>query len=151
MGICRYLLKLVSILFCSFVLLTVPFDHYFHWFIPTSSTPIWSIPIWSPPILSIPISSTVRFCLLPFRLLSHFIYSHFIYVPYYVKKSTEYFQNTWISGIFPLKTWNHYENIGPRTNNALGGWHGRINRFAVKPHPNIFLVHCTDKIWRKPS
>ena len=55
-----------------------------------------------------------------------------------MKKSTEYFQNTWISGNFPLKTWNHYENKGPRTNYALEGWQGRINRFAMKQHLNIF-------------
>ena len=26
-----------------------------------------------------------------------------------------YFERTWISGVFPLKIWNHYDNAGPRT------------------------------------
>ena len=49
-----------------------------------------------------------------------------------------YFERTWISGVFPLKLWNHYDNAGPRTNNDLESWHNRLNRLAMKAHPNFF-------------
>ena len=49
-----------------------------------------------------------------------------------------YFERTWIYGVLPLKMWNQYDNAGPRTNNNLESWHNRLNRLAMKSHPNFF-------------
>ena len=45
---------------------------------------------------------------------------------------------------FPIKLWNHYEHDGPRSNNALEGWHGRLNRLAMKPRTN--LLEAIEKV-----
>ena len=50
----------------------------------------------------------------------------------------EYFENTWLNGDFPLRSWNHYDTDGPRTNNHVEGWHSKMNTIAGKVHPNVF-------------
>jgi hypothetical protein len=47
-----------------------------------------------------------------------------------------YYQDTWLNGAFPLRMWNVYaENT--RTNNAVEGWHNRLNRAVRRHHPNV--------------
>ena len=73
------------------------------------------------------------FCLLPFRLLS------FGLLPFrLLLLRISYFEERWLNGPYPLKTWNYYQMEGPKTNNHVEGWHNKINRAAGKAHPNIF-------------
>ncbi|XP_046569941.1 uncharacterized protein LOC124278264 [Haliotis rubra] len=44
----------------------------------------------------------------------------------------------WIVGSLPMTSWNHYLTLGPRTNNNLEGWHGRVKKLVWKAHPNVF-------------
>jgi len=37
-----------------------------------------------------------------------------------------------------LGSWNHYATDGPRTNNSLEGWHGRLKIVIGKAHPNVY-------------
>ena len=50
--------------------------------------------------------------------------------------SSRYFENTWISGSFPVKLWCHFDNVGPRTTNLAEGWHNSLNHTFGMPHPS---------------
>ncbi|CAN7945721.1 unnamed protein product, partial [Ixodes pacificus] len=50
----------------------------------------------------------------------------------------DYFDATWISGIFQHEQWNHHGNRGPRTNNHMEAWHRKIKGMSGKAHPNPF-------------
>ena len=41
-----------------------------------------------------------------------------------------YFERTWLSGIYPIELWNHYDTEGPRTNNHVEGDNASLNRFV---------------------
>ena len=47
-----------------------------------------------------------------------------------------YFKNTWISGSFAHRLWDHFDNIGPRTTNLAEGWHNSLNYSFGMPHPS---------------
>ena len=49
---------------------------------------------------------------------------------------SQYFQNTWMEGSFPMTLWNHYDNTGPRTTNLAEGWHNGLNYTFGTPHPS---------------
>ena len=49
----------------------------------------------------------------------------------------DYVTETWVEG--HLQHWNHYDNDGPRTTNAVEGWHHKLNAMCRRPHPNIYL------------
>ena len=49
-----------------------------------------------------------------------------------------YYERTWLSSIYPLELWNHYETLGPRTNNHVEGDNAALNRFVNKVSPNIY-------------
>jgi hypothetical protein len=51
-----------------------------------------------------------------------------------------YYRSTWLdsSSMFPPKIWNHYDTIGPRTNNHVEGYNFKLNRYSFCNHPNIF-------------
>jgi hypothetical protein len=49
---------------------------------------------------------------------------------------SQYFQNTWMEGSFPVTLWNHYDNTGPRTTNLAEGWHNGLNSTFGTPHPS---------------
>ena len=51
-----------------------------------------------------------------------------------------YFEERWLNGPYPLKTWNYYQMEGPKTNNHVEEWHKKINCAAGKAHPNIFQL-----------
>ena len=36
--------------------------------------------------------------------------------------------------------WNYFETNGPRTNNNLEAWHGKLKRVALHAHTNIYTV-----------
>ena len=55
-----------------------------------------------------------------------------------IDELVSYFEERWLNGHYPLKTWNYYQMEGPKTNNHVEGWHNKINRAAGKAHPNIF-------------
>ena len=40
------------------------------------------------------------------------------------------FEERWLNGPYPLKTWNYYQMEGPKTNNHVEGWHKKINHAA---------------------
>ena len=49
-----------------------------------------------------------------------------------------YFQGNWMSGAYPLSSWNVH-NLSSRTNNHMEGWHSKL---VGKAHPNVFeIVH----------
>ena len=48
----------------------------------------------------------------------------------------QYYQETWLSGTFPLRLWNVHAE-GTRTNNHIEGWHSKRNKATRKMHPSI--------------
>ncbi|CAF0799060.1 unnamed protein product [Brachionus calyciflorus] len=63
------------------------------------------------------------------------------------KNFLTYFEDTWFEGNFESKLWNHAYTIGPRTNNHVEGFHNKLNKWIVKPHPNIYqLISVFQKI-----
>ncbi len=50
----------------------------------------------------------------------------------------DYFETTWLNGMFPVRMWNVYALEGPRTNNHAEGWHSKVRKLAGKAHPNIY-------------
>ncbi|VDI61105.1 Hypothetical predicted protein [Mytilus galloprovincialis] len=49
---------------------------------------------------------------------------------------TDYVTEYWVETNRHL--WNHYDTVGPRTNNHLEGWHHKLKNHVEHPHPNIF-------------
>jgi hypothetical protein len=57
-----------------------------------------------------------------------------------------YFRTTWLDGSrFPPSLWNHYETIGPRSNNHVEGYNFTLNNDIDSVHPNIFSLTNTLK------
>ncbi|XP_056011504.1 uncharacterized protein LOC130051982 [Ostrea edulis] len=54
-----------------------------------------------------------------------------------VLRFKDYVTETWVEGHLP--NWNHFDNDGPRTTNAVEGWHNKLNRMCRYPHPNIYV------------
>ena len=50
----------------------------------------------------------------------------------------DYVTSQWVEGDLPQTAWNHHQTAGPRTNNHLEGWHGRLKKVISKAHPNVF-------------
>ena len=52
-----------------------------------------------------------------------------------------YFEATWLNGIFAITLWNQYnvDNVH-RTNSAVESWHACFNRCVRSAHPNIFVL-----------
>ncbi|XP_067653264.1 uncharacterized protein [Haliotis asinina] len=50
----------------------------------------------------------------------------------------DYVTTQWIEGDQAPPVWNSHDTEGPRTNNHLEGWHGRLKKIIAKAHPNIF-------------
>ena len=50
-----------------------------------------------------------------------------------------YFTSTWLSNsaMFPPNVWNHYDTIGPRTNNHVEGFNFKYNQYSFCNHLNI--------------
>jgi hypothetical protein len=48
-----------------------------------------------------------------------------------------YFNAVWFQK-FEISLWNHYDTVGPRTNNHVEGFHSKLNRLCQEAHPNIF-------------
>ncbi|XP_067671617.1 uncharacterized protein [Haliotis asinina] len=53
----------------------------------------------------------------------------------------DYVTTQWIEGDQAPPVWNHHDTEGPRTNNHLEGWHGRLKKMIAKAHPNIFELN----------
>ena len=53
-----------------------------------------------------------------------------------LKKFSEYFENTWMIGLFPPHLWCHHSNMGPRTTNLAEGWHNSLNHSFGISHPS---------------
>ncbi|XP_065941874.1 uncharacterized protein [Magallana gigas] len=51
---------------------------------------------------------------------------------------TDYVTEQWVNG--DRLIWNHFGTNGPRTNNNLKAWHGKLKRMALHAHPNIYTV-----------
>jgi hypothetical protein len=49
-----------------------------------------------------------------------------------------YFERTWLSSIYPIELWNHYDTEGPRTNNHVEGDNAALNHFVNVDSPNIY-------------
>ena len=54
----------------------------------------------------------------------------------------QYFESTYMSPrcAFPRSIWNHFDTIGPRTNNHLEGYHSKLKKFFGAAHPDILLA-----------
>jgi len=58
----------------------------------------------------------------------------------------DYFSRTWISGNFKPELWSQYDNKGPRTTNAVEGWHSSLNTHFGTPHPSLrVFLHWLQK------
>lgn len=55
-----------------------------------------------------------------------------------VSKFKDYVTEQWVEG--DRRSWNHYENDGPRTTNHVEGWHHKINNQLRHCHPNIYTL-----------
>ena len=56
-----------------------------------------------------------------------------------MKNFLEYFQLTWLDGIFAIRLWNKYgQDHLHRTNNAVESWHSGLSG-RLPCHPNIFI------------
>ena len=42
--------------------------------------------------------------------------------------------------MFPPSIWNHYETIGPKTNNHVEGLNFKLNQYSFCSHPNIYQL-----------
>uniref|UniRef100_K1R1H1 Uncharacterized protein n=1 Tax=Magallana gigas TaxID=29159 RepID=K1R1H1_MAGGI len=51
--------------------------------------------------------------------------------------TVDYVAETWVEG--HLTHWNHYDNDGSRTANAVEDWNHKFTRMYRRPHPNIFI------------
>ena len=59
----------------------------------------------------------------------------------------KYFESTWMSTIYPIELWNHYDTHGPRTNNHVEGDNAALNRFVNVESPNVYdLILCMKDI-----
>ncbi len=47
-----------------------------------------------------------------------------------------YFNAVWFT-TYPISVWNHYETVGPRTNNHVEGFHSKLNKISGR-RPNIY-------------
>lgn len=54
-----------------------------------------------------------------------------------VLRFKDYLTDTWVEG--HLMIWNHFDNDGPRTTNAVEGWHHKVYRMCRRPHPNVYM------------
>jgi hypothetical protein len=48
-----------------------------------------------------------------------------------------YFNAVWFQR-FEILLWNHYDTVGPRTNNHVEGFHSKLNKVCQEAHPNIW-------------
>jgi hypothetical protein len=51
----------------------------------------------------------------------------------------DYFSQQWMQAM-PPNTWNHFNNVGPRTNNHLEGYHRKLNNEFNRSHPSIYRL-----------
>jgi hypothetical protein len=59
-----------------------------------------------------------------------------------IDKFLDYYVETWLDG-FERNIWNHFENLGPRTNNHVEGYNSRFNGIVNVSHPNIWkFITC---------
>ena len=49
----------------------------------------------------------------------------------------QYFINTFFEGQFPLRMWNHFDNIYERTNNHVEGDNNKMKLFCGAANPNV--------------
>ncbi|KAG0437380.1 hypothetical protein DMUE_3727 [Dictyocoela muelleri] len=67
-------------------------------------------------------------------------------MPIYVDKVVDliiYVENTWLipnNSVFNRAVWTHYSNLSTRTNNALEGFHAKVNRSINKSRPAYYEV-----------
>ena len=52
-------------------------------------------------------------------------------------EDTPYFVDTYFEGDFHIKSWNHFETDGPRTNNNMEGYNSKLKKHVGTAHPNI--------------
>ena len=53
-----------------------------------------------------------------------------------------YYRSTWLSesSLFPPKIWNHFDTVGPRTNNHVEGFNFKLNTYSFCKHPNVYVL-----------
>ena len=42
--------------------------------------------------------------------------------------------------MFPPHIWNHFETVGPRTNNHVEGFNFKLNQYSFSNHPKIYQL-----------
>ncbi|XP_064483521.1 uncharacterized protein LOC135396466 isoform X1 [Ornithodoros turicata] len=66
-----------------------------------------------------------------------------------VQQFLVYFEQTWMGGTYPIRSWNQYGNRGPRTNNFLDSCHRKIKKVLGKAHTNIYT--CLEALKREEA
>ncbi len=57
-----------------------------------------------------------------------------------------YFYSQWMAiSALSLRDWNHYDNVGPRTNNHVEGFHSKLGDYIDNSLPNIYSLVETFK------
>ncbi len=57
-----------------------------------------------------------------------------------------YFSRQWLkNGSLSLEDWNHFDNIGPRTNNHVEGFNYKLGEYIDYDHPNVYSLIETFK------
>ncbi|CAF1009277.1 unnamed protein product [Brachionus calyciflorus] len=50
----------------------------------------------------------------------------------------EYFVDNYFEGAFPIELCNHYETVGPQTNNSLEVYNKKLKDNVSRAHPNFY-------------
>ncbi len=58
----------------------------------------------------------------------------------------DYFESTWLHGIYPPAVWNVHDLGDCCTNNHIEGWHSRLKKVVGKSHPNVYEIVRTFKM-----
>ena len=56
----------------------------------------------------------------------------------FLNEFMDYFVDNYFEGSFPIELWNHYDTVGPRTNNNLEGYNNKLKTHVSRAHPSIF-------------
>ncbi|CAF0853002.1 unnamed protein product [Brachionus calyciflorus] len=58
----------------------------------------------------------------------------------------QYFETTWINHkVYKIDLWNHFDTLGPRTNNHVEGDNHKVNSYIDFTHPHIYSAINTFK------
>ncbi len=87
--------------------------------------------------LDFPCFRSIWFCLLTsYQRLLPAPFVHNPRIDWLIEQFWHYFRTTWLNPA-ELHLWNHCSNDGPRTNNAVEGWHSSLKHKFSCPHIHL--------------